>query len=145
MKRLFQFLHKFLTATKLAMAEDMTTSLNFIWCFLNFFSFHYLIQMSTNSFRLNFQLHDPLLSQYLDKDSQTVMSNVETLIDYSESYLLIQSISSWILIVSILCDFSFIGQFNFVFDLIEHALLDFFFFILMFTKVNIYLDDTLNN
>ena len=137
MKRLFQFLHKFLTATKLAMAEDMTTSLNFIWCFLNFFSFHYLIQMSTNSFRLNFQLHDPLLSQYLDKDSQTVMSNVETLIDYSESYLLIQSISSWILIVSILCDFSFIGQFNLVFDLLANALLDFFFFILMFLKVKI--------
>ena len=101
--------------------------------------------MSTDSFRLNFQLLDPLLSQYLDKDSQTVMSNVEILINYSESYLLIQSISSWILIVSILCDLGFIDQFNFVFDLIEHALLDFLFFILMFMKVNAYLDDTLNN
>ena len=92
--------------------------------------------MSTNSFRLNFQLNDVFLSQYQDKDSQTTMSNIETLINYSENYLLIQSINSWILMIVILCDFSFIGQVAFILDVIENALVDFIFFTLMFIKVN---------
>ena len=108
---------------------------------MNFFSFCYLYQMSTNSFRLNFQLNDALLSQYKDKDSSIAMSNVETLINYSENYLFIQSINSWILIIVILCDFSFIGQVAFILDVIEHALIDFIFLTMMFVKVKIYLDN----
>ena len=83
------------------------------------------------------------LSQYSAEQQSLLIGNFEELVLSFQTYTSIQSINAWLIMVVLVFDIKFVGQVGIIMEIIERALMDLFFFILMFLNVRLLLSEVM--
>ena len=84
---------------------------------------------------MGFTIPDIEMSNYTGADKLAIIGNFETIAHLIQNYTFYQSMNVWLWASVLLFDYSFAGELALILEVINSALIDIIFFVLMFFKV----------
>ena len=128
MRRLF-------TSIKFLLAQPLSNSIFVISAIISIIAVTYLIMIISYPFLVGFTFNDIEMSNYTGTDKLAIIGHFEMIAHLIKNYIFYQCINAWLWASVLLFDFSFAGELALVLEIIDSALFDIVFFVLMFLKV----------
>ena len=128
-------MQRFLTSIKYLLTQPFTNSIFVFSAIMSIIGISYMIKIISNPFSLGFTISDIEMSNYNEIDKLAIIGNFEMIAHLIQDYTFYQSINIWLWVTVLLFDYTFVGELALILEVINSALFDIIFFILMFFKV----------
>jgi len=102
---------------------------------LSFCCFYFYLRIIFNEFRRDVDLDSEPNVNLTFEDQTVQIGKYEELAFLVKTYITLQAINSWLIIIRLLFEFGFSKEISFLIDIVHEALLDILFFIMTFAIV----------